>query len=181
MSEKTTFQVDYLIAVSRFTERFYALVHRLTGKDAVYQNPGVALRSFVIAKCFKDELVTIGGETLENLRACEEFGTNYVTISITVQEVLKQGSLVMAEVSADPRLSSEFIRELTHLAELMSHLRSAFDSFTEKAKPGENDGRVLQPFSPEALKFKQALYTVSDQVRELHNIIDVAGTNGDRA
>lgn len=56
------FETNYLLTISRMTEKFYPMVHGLTGRDTMYKNPGFSLRSYVVAKCISKEFTHLDGD-----------------------------------------------------------------------------------------------------------------------
>jgi hypothetical protein len=69
---------------------FYGMINDLQGKEALYNNPGIALRSFVIANCFNDEFVEVDGTVQSVIEECEEFSNSHDMIALIINMLSSQ-------------------------------------------------------------------------------------------
>lgn len=100
------FETCYLLELSRFPEHFYAIIMGLEGRDILYQNPGVSLRSYVLSGTnpLQEILkITEDDPIYKMIRECESFCDDY-NIHLKTQTALR----------SQPYEVVEQILELTH-------------------------------------------------------------------
>jgi hypothetical protein len=80
------------------------MVSGLTGRAATYENPGIALRSYVVAHCLSREFVQLNGEILKEIHECEEFTKDSDVIGQISETLLKNATAIIEKIS---QLSAE--------------------------------------------------------------------------
>ena len=133
-----TYNVNYLLSVSRLPDHFYALVNGITGRDATFANPGVSLRSFVIAKCIRRENVQVSGEMLETIKVCEEFSRNTQVLASIIHHLQTYTVMVLDKIAAipfDAKKQANFEAYRSALKEYSQAMKLSYDSFIMNQDP----------------------------------------------
>jgi hypothetical protein len=108
------------LKVALFTAPNYNKVHGLTGRDAQYKNPGVSIRSFIIANSMEDEFTVIPEALEEDFHECVNFmKTHKVSVEDEEQqEVAKlREALKSALRTISRQISPHYIEERDDLKE----------------------------------------------------------------
>src|ERR1035437_8665241 len=86
------FLVNDLLTISRRTDHFHAMVNGLDGREALYSNPGIALRSYVVANCLRKHSHQISDpDLMETIHQCNDFNRDD-KIKVIIMEMLIQSS-----------------------------------------------------------------------------------------
>lgn len=103
MIKPRNFLVNDLLSISRLPDHFHAMVNGLEGREALYSNPGIALRSYVVANCLRKHVELVSDKDLmETIHECNDFNRNG-KIKITIMEMLiKQSIDLVYEISILP-------------------------------------------------------------------------------
>lgn len=74
MTKPQNFLVNDLLTISRLADHFHAMVTGFEGREALYSNPGIALRSYVVSNCLRKHIQMISEpHLLESISECIEF------------------------------------------------------------------------------------------------------------
>jgi len=158
-----SYNVNYLLSISRLPDHFYSFFHGLTGKAAEYQNPGVALRSFVIAKCLRRDTVDLDGSQLELVRECEDFSYSGEILSALIAMLEKQAKdLTERLVSFGP--NKKFVHLGQDLTEMVQAQRLGYDAFIMSQDPTKNQFNI---FSAQALMLREVMYDLLDKILDV--------------
>lgn len=171
MSER--FEVAYLLGISKLPDRFYSRVKKLVGRDQLYQNPGVSLRSFVVGRHLLDEMVEVDDEMLKTVRECEQFNVDFKALSEIVSRVTLEAKDLIAKLDGDMQLRRTFVSQLSDLRRLQEAVKINFDKLLEA-----NHQKLMSPerlrliateinelllvTSPLTVVFKHSLFKLSD-------------------
>jgi len=131
-----TYQVNYLLGMSRLPDHFYGLIHNLKGRDELYKNPGVSLRSFIIARCIRQEIVELTGEMLENAELCEEFSRSTDVLASIVDHLLTSSAALCERIGdLDPDVRGDYVMFTLPINEFSQVVKLSFDSFIMNQDP----------------------------------------------
>lgn len=131
-----TYNVNYLLAMSRLPDHFYPMMENLRGRDVIYKNPGVSLRSFVIARCIRREVVELTGEMLQTAIICEEFSRSTKVLAYIVDRLQKDADQLCEVISQlIPDVRVDFVMFTLPLSEFSQVLKLSFDSFIMNQDP----------------------------------------------
>jgi len=165
MTEIKIYQVNYLLTMSRLPDHFYAMIYNLRGKDAIYKNPGVSLRSFVIAKCIRQEEIFLTGDMLNLVAECEEFSTNTQNISTIVSMLTKAATdISLRFVTLPPKLNSYFSNFSVPISDRIKIVKLSFDTFIMTSDPAKDHVDIM---SPQAITLKTELFALKDLIDTL--------------
>jgi hypothetical protein len=158
-------ETNYLLTISRFTEHFYAMRHNLQGRDAMYQNPGFALRSFVVAKCLKYEFTKIDSEELNQAyQDCEAFSSDPDNVLFVMNELMRQSTELIRKILKLPVDSQKKLETAgDNLAKKVQDVRSAFESYIELGG---------DPTVTPGLMLKDLLYSLQEMILDLAWSVD---------
>lgn len=121
--------VDYALKMTRLPIHFYALLNNLSGRDVLYQNPGVSLRSFIVHFWLDEELFALDGEMLEALNDCERFSNDSETVPLIIIKLNELISDLIDKVSkAAPEVQVKLQKDLTALNSASSKIVDLFDA-----------------------------------------------------
>jgi hypothetical protein len=166
--EARSYQVTYLLSLSTLPERFYALVHELVGKDIFYKNPGVALRSYIMSKCMRDEIVIIVEPQQTYVRECEEFSASKKILKVIIDSLVKSATETMISLSSQKRtVQITLIRDITELQEHITNVTATYDAFLSI----QPDGDKLDIFTMPGIKLRQALYDLQDKIGKITDML----------
>ena len=165
MTETKQYNVNYLISMSRLPDHFYAMINDLHGRDAEYKNPGVSLRSYIIAKCLRQEIIYLSGEMINIVTECEEFSTNSQTLSMIVTTLIKQALDLKAKFTTlSPKLHAYFANFSTPLSDRAQVVKLSFDAFIMTADPTKDHVDIM---SPQAIVLKTELFELQELINTL--------------
>lgn len=164
-----TYQVNYLLAISRLPDRFYAPIYGLKGKDVDYKNPGVSLRSFIAAKCLRNEVAHVPDEMIETINECYEFSTNAEilgkikdSLDAEAQDIL----MVMAELPRElHRKIEKFVRPLH---ELSGATKMTFDTFIMTQDPTKDRADIL---TAQGTQLKAIMFEFQDAINAVKEVL----------
>ena len=162
-----TYNVNYLLAMSRLPDHFYPMIENLKGRDILYKNPGVSLRSFIIARCIRREIVELTGEMLQTAIICEEFSRS-TNILAHIVEKLQKDADQLCQVIADliPDIRVEYVMFTLPLGEFSQVVKMSFDSFIMNQDPASNKVDIT---SQHGINLKSSMIDLKeliDDVRE---------------
>jgi hypothetical protein len=158
-----SYNVNYLLAISRLPDHFYALVNGLKGRDAMYQNPGVSLRSFVIGKCIRQEIIEVSGDLIDTIAECEKFSYSSETLAKIV-ETLEKTSHDLSEAMLAFPPNKKIIRTGTALNELTQGMRLAFDAFIMSQDPSKDH---INLFSNQSMMLRSVMYELMEMIETI--------------
>ena len=165
MTETKVYQVNYLLSISRIPDHFYAMINDLHGRDAEYKNPGVSLRTYIVAKCLRQETVYLSGDILDVVIECEEFSTNSQVLSIIISTVISSTSALIEKITAlPPKLHSYFARFNGQLSGRSQVVKISFDTFIMIQDPTKDYVDIM---SPQAIKLKTELFELQELINTL--------------
>jgi hypothetical protein len=159
-----TFHVDYLLAVARLPDRMYALVHGLTGRDELYKNPGTSLRSFIVGRHLKDEIVTLKEDMIQNVRECEEFSKSETIAEIVSRMSMRADKALSMLMSPDLAAINRPNRhvEIKELRDLLENLQTAYHNYFNA------NGTELKILAPVGTELKHSLFKLQDKLDQLN-------------
>lgn len=168
-----TFNVNYLLAMARLPDHFYAMMENLSGRDAIYQNPGVSLRSFVIARCIRKEVVELYGEMLKTAILCEEFSRSPKVLAY-ITERLRKDSLKLCDHIDQliPEAKIDYAMFILPLEEFSQVLKLSFDSFIMTQDPSSNRVDIS---SQQGINLKSAMIDLKELIEDVQAHVDAAG------
>lgn len=150
-----TYNVNYLLAMSRLPDHFHAALHGHTGRDELYQNPGVSLRSFVIARCIRQEFVEVPEEMLATVEECEKFSHSTQVLSHIVESLQKSTEYLLLLIESLPSASiGDFLSFMTPLSEFSQVMKLSFDAFIMNQDPATDHVDIE---SAHGVKLKSAM------------------------
>jgi len=78
------YHIGLLFDIAQLADHFYPIVKGLTGRDAIYQNPGASLRSFAVFNC-RNRIVELPEEITLAYEECVSF-INDETVWETIEK-----------------------------------------------------------------------------------------------
>lgn len=175
--------------ISRLPDHFYAMVHCLEGKDALYQNPGTSLRSFVV-KELRNELVVVPEHLHETIRECEQFSSSLMVAKTIVELLINRATRTIADLNEVPKkqkpskyalTDGELVNYATRLHTQGQIIKTQFESIALQAA----DDSLVEIFTHDNLvgqHFKQALFEMKYLQEEVIDAIELAVTDaGEKA
>lgn len=169
MREAGTYQVDRLLMLARFPERFYPLVYNLSGNDMLYKNPGVSVRSFVIARAIRYETVEIENEILAAVKECEKFSSDPKVISQIYKSLNESTVWLVTEINGLPnQVRVELINEVTELHTAAQAVKISFEALFS-IQPEESS--TVDLTTPPGQMFKQSLYLLQDKIERITDLL----------
>jgi hypothetical protein len=134
-----TFDVNYLLAASRMPDHFYAMMYNLTGRDEIYLNPGVSLRSFIIAHCIRREFVELTGEMLQCAEACDEFSRSTKILAGIVEKLMYISSALSERILfLPPEVGADYLVFTNSITDFSHVVKMSFDSFIMNQNPAHD-------------------------------------------
>lgn len=137
MTQPQNFLVNDLLTISRRADHFYSMVNGLEGREALYSNPGIALRSWVVSTCLRKHIQPISEQSvLDLIVECNEFNQDN-KIKVIIMEMLIQSSAdLFDEISILPtNLHEKFYTDnntmLMNLNAWMLDTKGSLDSGAE--------------------------------------------------
>ncbi len=157
-----THATNYLLTISRLPERFFALV---TGRESVYENPGVAVRSFVIAHALHKELVHCEGQLLESIFECTTFSTDKKILEQIMTSLMASATALVTEINgdADRPFSRSMIGEIAELHEQGSLVKMSYDALMSIQQPD----LPLTIDNLPGMTFRNALFEMQDKIGDI--------------
>jgi len=135
----TEYNVNYLLSISRLPDHFYSRLKGLSGKDAEYKNPGVSLRSFVIARCVRRDRTGVPADMVDIIKECEHFSNSGYTISQIVEWLITATTQILARVDTLPAVQIAKLQGHTKtINELVSAMKMSFDAFILSQDPSKD-------------------------------------------
>ena len=126
--ESLNCEVNYLLSVVRMPIHFYGMVNNLTGRDAIYRNPGISLRTFVIAKLIDHEMCTIAGDMFEVFKECERFTNSNEIFTKIIDMLLKNVvKLMNTAVDLSPEMQLKVAMRLNQMNDLSKKIVEAIN------------------------------------------------------
>lgn len=160
---KSSYQVNTLLSISRLPDHFYALVNDLEGHDAEYKNPGVALRSYVVSHCLHREIIQISDlpdAVLKDVIECEQFSTSGSTLSKIVEMLLAATIDASMKIAAlPPENYKQFITFIKPLSEIGQVVKMSFDAFILTQDPAKDYVDIM---SMPGIMLKATLFDLQD-------------------
>lgn len=168
-----TFNVNYLLAMSRLPDHFYAMMENLSGRDAIYKNPGVSLRSFVIARCIRKEVVELYGEMLGTAILCEEFSRSPKVLAYITERLRKDALKLCDHIDQlIPEAKIDFAMFILPLDEFSQVLKLSFDSFIMTQDPASNRVDIS---SQHGINLKCAMIDLQELIEDVQEHVNAAG------
>jgi hypothetical protein len=165
MTETKLYQVNYLLSMSRMPDHFYAMVNSLQGRDTEYKNPGVSLRSYLVAKCLRQETVYISGELLDTIIECEEFSTNSKVLSTIVGTLIRKAEDLKSKFATlTPKLHGYFAHFSKPLSDRAHAIKLIFDAFIMTSDPTKDHVDIM---SPQAIVLKTEMFELQELISTL--------------
>jgi len=164
------YSVNFLLTISRLPDRFFALINKLSGRDAEYLNPGVSVRSFVVGRCLRKELVLCEGQLLESIFECEQFSTNKKVLEKIMRSLLESATEIVNEINGteDRAFARWLIPEIAALHELGTMVRLSYDSLMTIQE--ENEPLTIDHLP--GMTFKNSLFDMQDKIEEIMNRVE---------
>ena len=135
----------------------------------MYKNPGVSLRSFIIANCFNDEFVEVDLVTFGTIRECVEFNTDR-KITEKINDLLSErfNSLLMLLKSENRSgVKNKLIKLVSACVESHNNVTKTYKDLL-----GENDTEEINLMTLSALYYKQALIDFKKLIDQLEEMIN---------
>jgi len=171
MIEQKSYRVADLLSAATLTERFYGLIHDLSGreKDQIYYNPGTSLKSFIIAHCVKRDIVSVDGQMLDIIRECEQFQSNKTILIAINQCLISTAAALVNQINTMPKDAHlELIERVVELHQIGQVIKASFDALL--STQAIEEARVDMSSYP-ALTYKQALYDIQDKIDEITDLV----------
>lgn len=167
-------EVNLLLSVSRFTDHFYPLINNLTGRDAIYGNPGTSLRSFALSGTNPlQEFVDVPEEVVECYHACLDFCTDRTVILKVMSALSMQPYDIIEKILLISKNAEVTNPMMGRLKILNDNVQDAWEKLTACAIVDQN-GKIDGIFTDEGSEFKQSLYDLkfyaSDLVEALEKL-----------
>jgi hypothetical protein len=164
-----SYNVNYLLTISRLPDHFYSMLQGLKGRDALYQNPGISLRSFVVGKCVRQEIVQVEGEILESIAECEKFSYSGETLAKIVNTLEKNAKELSQAMLVFPP-NKKLMRMGTALNELNQGMRMAFDSFIMSQDPTKDHVNL---FSNQSIMLRSVMFELMEVIDTIEYDLDI--------
>ena len=141
----------------------YSLVYGLTGRDELYRNPGVSLRSFIVGRHLRDEIVTLNEAMLENLRECEEFSKPEIIAEIVSRLSMRADKALSMLMSPDLSTINRPNRhvEIRDLRDLLEEMQKTYHVYFN------SNGTELLILTPVGTDLKHAMFKLQDKLDQL--------------
>lgn len=179
MKETKAYQVNYLLTMSRLPDHFFAMVNGLKGRDAQYQNPGVSLRSFIVGKALRREVIQVDGEMITAVHECEEFSMSASVIAKIVELLLTEANDLVTTISTlAPELQKKFIKMVTELSECSQVAKMAFEAFILNQDPASDRVEII---SMQGINLKEALFDLHEVIQRTNDWLSHTPTNSPKA
>ena len=161
----SSYQVDYLLSITRIPKRFYAMVMGLEGREAVYHNPGASVQSYVVAKAINKEIMLVPPEMIEDVKECESFSTSKEVLAKINEALIKVATQLINYVTEQPpeRRGSLF-KDVAKLHELANMIKTSFDAFMSTQ---DTIAMHVDMSSMPGVMYKQSLFDMQDSVEDL--------------
>ena len=144
-SHYKTFYVNDLLICSILPNTFYSLINKESG---MYQNPGVSLKSYIVAKCLNRVYVNIDGLMLSIIEECQNFSYDTKNISVIVNSLIENTELKKTNDSYGIMLS-----------ECSTFVKLSFDAFIMNQDPKKDNADI---FSQQGLFLINAMLELNE-------------------
>lgn len=159
--ERKEYHVSYLVSLSTLPCRFYALIHDLNGRAVEYGNPGLALQSYLVAKCLRNEIVELTESAQEYVYECEGFSSSKKILNIILESLVNSASEVMINMTNQlHQVQIAMYRDITELQKLIQNAKLTFDAFLSIQGKGDE----VDLFTMPGTKLKQSFYNLQDKI-----------------
>lgn len=161
------YQTTYLLSASRMPEHFYSLIHGLQGRDVLYNNPGVSLRSFVVANILH-EYLTLEPEMNDILNECIDF-TDDESVYEKINHALRtQPYDILEKILEIGRQPSAVKDVMIRLNAMNKKVEETWDVLARNTLPGQKKNMWSSPASD----YKQAIIDLKLYTTELAGHLD---------
>lgn len=169
MTERKSYQTDYILSMSRIPVRFFPLIHGLTGRDATYQNPGISVQSFVVANGLRKEVIELEGQLVESFKICEHFSMDKEVLSRINESLIQSAATLLDQMNTLPQdLRFKMLSMAHSLHENGKMIQMSFDSLLE-SQNGNGDVNIM---SIPGVTYKQAIFDMQDKIEEVIQMLD---------
>jgi hypothetical protein len=172
MTKTKRFEMTYLLSLSHFPEQFYPMVMNLSGREALYNNPGTSLRSFVLAgQNSLQEYLDVSASVLATIEECEYFCHSVKVVEDVTAAMMQQPFEIVERIS-------KITTDQKPVATMMKHLKiltTSLEGFWEALKSNSYHGGEIfyyDLFTPEGKRFKQALFDLKIYSLQLVDILE---------
>ena len=128
-----------ILETSQLADHFYAIVHGLTGRDMLYKNPGVSLRSYVAANC-RSRILEIPEELTAAFDECVSFN-NDPDVHKAINEVMRNKPFEVLEAIMKVRGGS---KQINHVQQHLMGLIRILDKKGTDVSKGYYDHEYIQ-------------------------------------
>ena len=175
MNEIKSYQVNYLLSISRLPDHFYAMVNGLSRHDATYQNPGVSLRSYLVAKCLDRETVQLTEHILLDARQCEAFSTSGEILAKITESLLTSAADLVTQITTLPvgtkKKFSGYVKTLHDYAQVA---KMSFDAFIMTQDPSKNHVDIT---TLPGITLKEAMFSLQDMIDRISDELSKVPTD----
>jgi hypothetical protein len=146
------------------------MVENLSGRDALYKNPGASLRSFIIARCIRHENVELTGEMLNTAIICEEFSRSTKVLAYIVGRLQKEAeTLNQRIVCLDEETRDNFVMFTLPLGEFSQVMKLSFDSFIMNQDPSSS---IVDITCQHGINLKSSMIDLSELISDVISSLD---------
>lgn len=158
--EHKAYQVTYLVSLSTLPSRFFELIYN--NKTEEKGNPGNSLRSFLIAKHLKDEIIQVTEPIETYIRECEEFSNSKKILGFIVDSLMKSSmGVLMSMESSKIKVQIEMVKDITDLQELINNVKATYDAYLSIQDPTIDS---IDLFTLPGIKLKQSIFNLQDKI-----------------
>ena len=150
---KMTYCVNDLLSLTRKTILFYPMVHNLTGRDSIYNNPGVSLQSAIVANFLNSELIGISGTLNDTIKECIDFSVDQETHSLILSKLNSEVDVLVNH----PKISKTTTEDLTDIREKLNESNEWF----------LNNFKLLDFSRQESKVLHQIMYDLHTKIEDL--------------
>lgn len=180
-SEKRSFEVNYLLSLSRIPDRFYGMIfaediqsqiklaHEAAPLDttpkASWYNPGTSLKSFIVAKCLRNETVELDGDMLTSARECERFSSNFNVLQRINESLIGSAAALTNQINTHSQaIRTLFLEDITQLHTIGQLVKLSFNALMSIQEPS---GDQLNLLSGPGQTYKQAMFDFQDAIEHI--------------
>lgn len=170
--EKESFDVNYLLSLSRLPDRFFEMVFVKQIDEAIknstsekkpsenWFNPGSSLRSYLVFSGLRNDSVILEGEPLQNARICEKF-SNSVSVLRTINEAMVHSATVLTtQLTTMPlAIRTQFLSDIMDLHNISKMLQMSFDALMSCH---ETDDDKIDTLTGPGKTYRQSLFDMQD-------------------
>lgn len=163
---------DILFAI-RFPERFYGLYKHYNGKDLIYKNPAIALKSFLIStNLISDDLVILDSIHKDNYLECYDFSINIdIILSVTKMLEIKSEDLISL-IKKDIKLLNKHNNNLSLINSLIYDIEKYITNILSLNTVKQLSDNILDFNDEKVLEFRQLLFDLNDLLKNINNSIE---------